>query len=60
VLYVVEFGRFTDVYSPPSAVGILTITVNGSTCTLAESPNSPVAVPLSGALSLGAYPPRPY
>jgi DNA-binding beta-propeller fold protein YncE len=60
VLYVAEFGRYVDEMGPPSAVGILTITVNGNTCTLAESPNSPVTVPLSGALSLGAYPPRPY
>lgn len=60
VLYVAEFGRYVDESGPPSAVGILTITVNGNTCTLAESPNSPVNVPLSGALSLGAYPPRPY
>jgi hypothetical protein len=60
VLYVAEFGRFVDEQGPPSAVGILTITVNGNSCTLAESPNSPVAVPLTGALSLGAYPPRPY
>ena len=60
VLYVVEFGRWTDLHTPPSAVGILTITVNGNTCTLTESPNSPVAVPFSGSLSMGAYPPRPY
>lgn len=60
VLYVAEFGRYVDEAGPPSAVGILTITVNGNTCTLAEAPDSPVNVPLSGALSLGAYPPRPY
>lgn len=60
VLYVVEFGRWTDLHTPPSALGILTIQVNGNTCTLAEAPGSPVAVPLSGALSLGVYPPRPY
>lgn len=60
VLYVAEFGRFVDESGPPSAVGILTVTVNGNTCTLTESANSPVTVPLSGALSLGAYPPRPY
>lgn len=60
VLYVVEQGRFVDEQGPPSAVGILTITVNGNTCSLAEAPGSPVEVPLAGALSLGAYPPRPY
>jgi len=60
VLYVAEFGRFVDESGPPSAVGILIITVNGNTCTLSEAPGSPVQVPLAGALSLGAYPPRPY
>jgi len=60
VLYVAEFGRYADESGPPSAVGILTVSVNGNTCTLTESPNSPVTVPLSGALSLGAYPPRAY
>ncbi len=60
VLYVAEFGRYIDEVGPPSAVGILTVSVNGNSCTLTEAPNSPVAVPLSGALSLGAYPPRPY
>jgi hypothetical protein len=60
VLYVAEFGRFIDESGPPSAVGMLTVAVNGNTCTLTEAPSSPVTVPLSGALSLGAYPPRPY
>jgi hypothetical protein len=60
VLYVAEFGRFIDEAGPPSAVGMLTITVNGNHCTLTEAPNSPVEVPLAGSLSLGAYPPRPY
>ncbi len=60
VLYVAEFGRYIDESGPPSAVGILTVTVNGNSCTLTESANSPVAVPFAGALSLGAYPPRPY
>ena len=60
VLYVAEFGRFVDEQGPPSAVGMLNITVNGNSCTLTEAPGSPVTVPLSGALSLGAYPPRPY
>ena len=60
VLYVAEFGRFVDEVGPPSAIGILTVTVNGNSCTLTEAPASPVAVPLSGTLSLGAFPPRPY
>jgi len=60
VLYVVEMGRFADETGPPSAVGILTVTVNGNSCTLTEAPGSPVTVPLSGALSLGVFPPRPY
>jgi hypothetical protein len=60
VLYVAEFGRFTELYTPPSAIGILTITSDGSSCTIAESPNSPVLLTLPGALSLGAYPPRPF
>jgi hypothetical protein len=60
VLYVAEFGRFIDETGPPSAVGILTVAVNGNSCTLTEAPGSPVQVPLSGALSLGAYPPRGY
>ena len=38
MLYVAEFGRYVDEAGPPSAVGILTITVNGNTCTLTESP----------------------
>jgi hypothetical protein len=60
VLYVAEFGRFTEIYTPPSAIGILTVTVNGNSCTLAEAPASPVQVPLTGTLSIGAFPPRPY
>jgi len=60
VLYVAEYGRFIDEQGPPSAIGILTITVNGNTCTLKEAPGSPVEVPLTGTLSFGVYPPRPY
>jgi len=60
VLYVAEFGRFTEIYTPPSAIGILTVTINGNSCTLAETPASPVEVPLTGTLSIGAFPPRPY
>ncbi len=60
VLYVAEFGRYIDERAPQSAIGILTVTSDGKTCTLAESPNSPVLLTWPGALSLGAYPPRPY
>ncbi len=60
VLYVAEFGRYVDEQGPPSAVGMLTVAVNGNSCTLTEAPSSPVTVPLAGALSLGAYPPRPF
>jgi hypothetical protein len=60
VLYVAEFGRYIDEHTPRSAIGILTISVNGNSCTITESPNSPVMLTWPGALSLGAYPPRPY
>ncbi len=60
VLYVAEFGRYIDEQTPRSAIGILTIAVNGNKCTLTESPNSPQVLTWPGALSLGAYPPRPY
>ncbi|MFZ0705206.1 MAG: hypothetical protein WAM71_06350 [Candidatus Korobacteraceae bacterium] len=60
VLYVAEFGRYIDEEAPPSAIGILTVTVNGNACTLTESVNSPVTIPIPGTLSLGVYPPRPY
>lgn len=60
VLYVAEFGRYIDESATNSAIGILTVTVNGNTCTLAESVNSPVTIPVPGTLSLGVYPPRPY
>ena len=60
VLYVAEFGRGIDEQTNPSAIGILTVLVNGNKCTITESPNSPVMLTWPGALSLGAYPPRPY
>lgn len=61
VLYVAEFGRkLEDLYSVPSAVGILTISVSGKTCTLTESVNSPMLLSFPGMLSIGAYPPRPF
>jgi len=52
VLYAAEFG---------SSVAILEVQSNGTTCTLAESPNSPVADDTSdGLLSIQVYPPRPF
>ena len=55
VLYVAEFGR-------QSSIGILNITSSGGRCSFAESSNSEVQSPISGAslLSLWAYPPRPF
>jgi len=57
VLYVAEFAKRQG-----SSIGILNINVSGSTCSFAESPNSPVTDPVSGAalISLWAYPPRPF
>jgi 6-phosphogluconolactonase (cycloisomerase 2 family) len=60
VLYVAEFGRFTELHTPPAAIGILTISSNGNSCTLQESVNSPAMLGFPGMMSLGAYPPRPY
>jgi 6-phosphogluconolactonase (cycloisomerase 2 family) len=60
VLYVAEFGRFTEILNPPSAVGILTITSDGKTCKLTEAPGSPQLLTFPGTLSIGAYPPRPF
>ncbi len=62
VLYVGEFGRaFLEVnHGPPSAIGILTVTSNGSTCTLSEASSSPIVTAFPGALSVGVYPPRPF
>jgi 6-phosphogluconolactonase (cycloisomerase 2 family) len=60
VLYVAEFGRFIEEHTPASAIGILTVTVNGNTCTLTESPNSPVILDFPGTLSIEAFPPRPF
>jgi hypothetical protein len=52
VLYVAEFG---------SSIGILEVQSNGRTCTLTESPNSPVADDSSdGLLSIQVFPPRPF
>lgn len=42
-------------------VGIFRVTVSGSTCALAESPNSPVLIRNTITLeSIGAYPPRSF
>lgn len=60
VLYVAEFGRKVEDHSPDSAIGILTIAVNGNTCTLSESLNSPEMLNFPGTLSIGAFPPRPF
>ncbi len=52
VLYVAEFG---------SSIGILEVNSNGTSCTLTESPNSPVADDSSdGLLSIQVFPPRPF
>lgn len=52
VLYVAEFG---------SSLGILKVTSDGTTCSLKESPNSPVADDSSdGLLSIWVFPPRPF
>jgi hypothetical protein len=62
VLFVAEFGRdFEEInHGPSSALGILTITSNGHTCTLTEADNSPVLLSSPGVLSIGVYPPRPF
>jgi 6-phosphogluconolactonase (cycloisomerase 2 family) len=52
VLYAAEFG---------SSIGIVEVQSNGTTCTLTESPNSPIADDASGGLlSIQVYPPRPF
>lgn len=61
VLYVAEYGRQPEPeISNKSAIGILTVTVNGNSCTLTESPNSPQILDAPGMLSIGVYPPRPF
>lgn len=62
VLYVAEFGRdYLEVnHGPASQIGILTVTSNGSTCSLTETTNSPIPLFFPGALSIGVYPPRPF
>jgi hypothetical protein len=52
VLYVAEFG---------SSIGIVTVHSDGASCTLTESPLSPVPDGSSdGLLSIQVYPPRPF
>ncbi len=52
VLYVAEFG---------SSIGILEVSSTGTTCTLTESPNSPIPDnSSSGLLSIQVFPPRPF
>jgi hypothetical protein len=52
VLYVAEFG---------SDIGILTVTSTGTSCTLTESPSSPVSDESSpGLISIQVFPPRPF
>jgi DNA-binding beta-propeller fold protein YncE len=52
VLYAAEFG---------SSIAIITVTSDGTTCTLKESAASPVGDDLSpGLLSIQVFPPRPF
>ena len=52
VVYVAEFG---------SSIGILEISSTGSSCSLTESPNSPIPDDASGGLlSIQVFPPRPF
>ncbi|MGA3053363.1 MAG: beta-propeller fold lactonase family protein [Candidatus Korobacteraceae bacterium] len=62
VLYVAEFGRdYLEInHGPASAIGILTITSNGTSCTLTESVSSPVLLTYPGMLSIGVFPPRAF
>jgi hypothetical protein len=54
VLYVAEWGG-----GNPSGIGIVKITSNGTSCTLAEAGSSPASDPQSpGLLSIGVFPPR--
>jgi 6-phosphogluconolactonase (cycloisomerase 2 family) len=61
-LYVAEFGRdFIEVnHGPASQIGIISVTSNGTTCTLREATSSPLELTFPGALSIGVYPPRPF
>ena len=62
VLYVAEFGRdhLEINHGLSSQVGMLTITSNGSSCSLTETDTSPVDLSTPGVLTVGVYPPRPF
>lgn len=62
VVYVTEYGRVhTDGNNgQDSAIGILSVSSNGTSCTLTESAGSPVSLAYPGALSIAVYPPRPF
>jgi len=62
VVYVAEYGRVhTDGNNgTDSAIGILSVNSNGTSCTLTESATSPVSLSYPGALSIAVYPPRPF
>ncbi len=58
VLWVAEVGGGDGL---PSSIGIVKVTSNGSTCSLAESADSPASDSKSTLLtSIGVYPPRPF
>ena len=62
LIYVAEFGRSGDEpnHGPASAVGVLSLATQGTTCTLTELVTSPVLLARPGTLSIGVYPPRPF
>jgi hypothetical protein len=62
VVYVVEYGRdhLELNHGPASQVGILSVTSNGSSCTITEANESPLILAFPGALSISVYPPRPF
>jgi hypothetical protein len=61
IVYVAEFGRPGEEqnHGPSSAIGTLSITSNGTSCTLTEVAD-PSLLPYPGTLSIGVYPPRPF
>jgi len=62
LLYVAEYGRDQAEinHGASSAIGVLGVTSDGTTCTLSETNTSPVLLTFPGTLSLGVYPPRPF
>lgn len=62
LLYVSEYGRdLTEInHGASSAIGLLGVTSDGTTCTLTETNTSPVLMTFPGTLSLGVYPPRTF